>query len=81
MNESITRAAGSDHGQEWQPNLIERDLSGMQRKPRMRTTLYKDAPRAQKKLAFRAPDLKQVENNKAGKQQRPKKLGNLVQVG
>ena len=81
MNESITRAAGSGHGQEWQPNLIERDLSGMQRKPRMRTTLYKDAPRAQKKLAFRAPDLKQVENNKAGKQQRPKKLGNLVQVG
>ena len=81
MNESITRAAGSGHGQEWQPNLIERDLSAMQRKPRMRTTLYKDAPRAQKKLAFRAPDLKQVENNKAGKQQRPKKLGNLVQVG
>ena len=80
MNESITRAAGSDHGQEWEPNSMENSLIKMRRKPRMRTTLYKDAPVTQKGLAFSAPDLQQVENSKATKLQRSKKLDNLVQV-
>ena len=80
MNESITRAAGSDHGQEWQPDSMEDALLEMRREPRMRTTLYKDAPLTQKELAFSAPDLQQVENSKANKLQRSKKLDKLVQV-
>jgi FO synthase len=40
MNESITRAAGAAHGQEWSPSQIEQTLAAMGRTARMRTTLY-----------------------------------------
>ncbi|NKB35491.1 MAG: 5-amino-6-(D-ribitylamino)uracil--L-tyrosine 4-hydroxyphenyl transferase CofH [Pseudomonadales bacterium] len=81
MNESITRAAGADHGQEWSPAAMEDALRQMQRTPRMRTTAYEDAPLSRKELAFNAPELQQIENNAANKLQRSKKLDNLVQVG
>ena len=80
MNESITRAAGADHGQEWSPTGMEEALQEMQRTPRMRTTSYQDAPAARKEIAFNAPELQQIENTAANKLQRSKKLDNLVQV-
>jgi len=40
MNESITRAAGSEHGQELPPKEMERLIAGIGRMPRQRTTLY-----------------------------------------
>ena len=81
MNESITRAAGADHGQEWSPAAMEKALREMERTPRMRTTSYEDAPVARKEIALNAPELQQIENTAANKLQRNKKLDNLVQVG
>jgi len=72
MNESITRAAGSDHGQEWAPAHMEAQISRLGRVPRMRTTLYADAPGAQRMAAFDAPPLSAPHNASAGKQQRSK---------
>ncbi|MDP6415337.1 MAG: 2-phospho-L-lactate guanylyltransferase, partial [Gammaproteobacteria bacterium] len=80
MNESITRAAGSEYGQEWPPTMVEEFIVSIGRDPRMRTTLYTDAPQTHRDLAFDAPDLTQIENTSASKRQRNKKLENLAQV-
>ena len=80
MNESITRAAGANYGQEWPPAMIEQTIRSISRTPRMRTTLYQDAPDPRRKLAFNAVKLKEIENSSAGKLQRSKRLENLAQV-
>lgn len=74
MNESITRAAGSEHGQEWSPPHMEAMLRAANRKPRMRNTLYGDAPTQQRAAAFEAQPLTEVHNAGAGKQQTSKLL-------
>tara|TARA_R110002110_G_scaffold406421_1_gene626354 strand:- start:164805 stop:167339 length:2535 start_codon:yes stop_codon:yes gene_type:complete len=74
MNESITRAAGSDHGQEWSPAALEAHLLGADRKPRMRNTLYQDVTPERRRAAFDAAPLKAVHNNGAGKKQVDKRL-------
>jgi FO synthase len=43
MNESITRAAGAEHGEELPPNAMEELIASLGRKARIRTTLYGDA--------------------------------------
>ena len=80
MNESITRAAGADHGQEWHPQGVEETIISMGRIPKMRTTSYDEAPQSRRELAFRASTLKQIENTAAAKLQRSKKLDNIAQV-
>jgi FO synthase len=77
MNESITRAAGSSHGQEWSPQRIEMLLAGMGRRARMRTTLYADVPAGRRRAAFDASPLAQVHNQGAGKLQRDKRIAAL----
>lgn len=42
MNESISRAAGTQHGQEFPPEEMEHLILGLGRVPRQRTTLYED---------------------------------------
>ena len=42
MNESISRAAGAAHGQEFGPAEMRTFILGLGRKPRQRTTLYED---------------------------------------
>ena len=74
MNESITRAAGSGHGQEWAPAYMEQQILAAGRRPRMRTTLYRDVPRERRHAAFGAQPLSVVENAPAGKRQRSKAL-------
>jgi len=74
MNESITRAAGSGHGQEWAPAHMEQQILAAGRRPRMRTTLYRDVPGERRHAAFGAQPLSVVENAPAGKRQRPKAL-------
>jgi FO synthase len=74
MNESITRAAGAEHGQEWVPRQITAAVTAAGRLPRMRTTLYADAPEQQRIRAFEAADLTQIINTDAGKHQRSKAL-------
>lgn len=44
MNESISRAAGTQHGQEKSPHVMRGLISAIGRVPRQRTTLYRDVP-------------------------------------
>lgn len=81
MNESITRAAGAEHGQEWHPKELEDTIRNMQRIPRMRTTLYADATQERYQAAIAASTLSIIENNRAGKVQRSKRLDNLAHTG
>jgi FO synthase len=74
MNESITRAAGSGHGQEWAPEFMEQQILAAGRQPRMRTTGYGDVSAERRSAAFAAQPLAPVENASAGKRQRSKRL-------
>jgi FO synthase len=60
MNESITRAAGSTHGQEMSARLLEQLIADVGRAPRMRTTLYRSAPEERCAAASSAPDLAEI---------------------
>ena len=40
MNESISRAAGSIHGQEFEANRMEEFITSAARKPQLRNTIY-----------------------------------------
>ena len=55
MNESISRAAGAEHGQEMTPEQMEALIRANGRTPRQRTTLYTDAPPERRTTSFNAP--------------------------
>jgi len=55
MNESISRAAGAEHGQEMTPEELEALIRASGRVPRQRTTLYGDAPADRRAASFGAP--------------------------
>lgn len=74
MNESITRAAGSGHGQEWEPLRMEAQIRSSGREPIMRTTLYQQPPEAQRKAALEPLPLVAVNNDSAAKLQRSKRI-------
>lgn len=57
MNESISRAAGADFGQELPPEEMERIILSIGRKPVQRTTLYALAPEDRQIASFHAPEL------------------------
>jgi FO synthase len=57
MNESISRAAGSEWGQELTPQRMEELIRSAGRVPRQRTTLYGDAPAEQVARSFAAAPL------------------------
>ncbi|HUQ21751.1 MAG TPA: 5-amino-6-(D-ribitylamino)uracil--L-tyrosine 4-hydroxyphenyl transferase CofH [Gaiellaceae bacterium] len=57
MNESISRSAGSEHGQEMPPEKMEALIRASGRVPRQRTTLYGDAPRDRRDASFAAQPL------------------------
>jgi len=57
MNESISRAAGTLHGQECPPAEMDALILSTGRQPRQRTTLYRDVPAAQQRKSYHAADL------------------------
>ncbi len=57
MNESISRSAGSEHGQEMAPEAMEALIRSNGRTPRQRTTLYADAPAERRAASFGAAPL------------------------
>lgn len=57
MNESISRAAGTQHGQEFPPSQMDALIARLGRQPRQRTTLYADAPISQQRKSYGARDL------------------------
>ena len=60
MNESISRAAGTEHGQEMPPERMESVIIEAGREPRQRTTLYADAPAERRALSRGAAPLAPV---------------------
>jgi FO synthase len=57
MNESISRAAGSEWGQEMPPERMEALIKSAGRVPRQRTTLYGDAPSERRRASVAAAPL------------------------
>ena len=57
MNESITRAAGAEHGEELPPDAMERLIAELGRTSRIRTTLYGPVDEERRAASFVAADL------------------------
>ncbi|MCP5093414.1 MAG: 5-amino-6-(D-ribitylamino)uracil--L-tyrosine 4-hydroxyphenyl transferase CofH [Gammaproteobacteria bacterium] len=62
MNESISRAAGSEHGQSLSPSRIEQLIRQAGRAPQQRSTLYESLPGEQTKILFGAKPLQPIAN-------------------
>ncbi len=60
MNESISRAAGTQHGQEFPPEAMEGLIRGLGRLPIQRDTLYHPVGNERRSRSFNAPDLAPV---------------------
>ena len=57
MNESISRAAGTQHGQEFPPAAMEQLIRSIGREPRQRDTLYRPVPDERRAVSFAAGEL------------------------
>jgi FO synthase len=62
MNESISRSAGAEHGQEFPPEQMEALIRSARRIPRQRTTLYGEAPEERRLASFGAEPLAEPRN-------------------
>lgn len=60
MNESISRAAGTQHGQEMCPEALEALIRAAGRAPSQRTTLYGDVSAERRAASFEAPAIAPV---------------------
>ncbi|HML14154.1 MAG TPA: 5-amino-6-(D-ribitylamino)uracil--L-tyrosine 4-hydroxyphenyl transferase CofH [Xanthobacteraceae bacterium] len=60
MNESISRAAGTQHGQELPPQAMDAMIRAASREPRQRTTLYRAVDPERARLSFDAAPLAPV---------------------
>ncbi len=60
MNESISRAAGTQHGQEFPPQAMEALIRSIGRLPVQRDTLYRPAPEGRREVSFNAVELAPV---------------------
>ncbi|MCZ6830770.1 MAG: 5-amino-6-(D-ribitylamino)uracil--L-tyrosine 4-hydroxyphenyl transferase CofH [Gammaproteobacteria bacterium] len=78
MNESITRAAGSQHGQEWAPPVMEARIRGLDRKPLQRSTRYQAVSEERRHAARSAGPLSEPVNTPARKYERSKRSAELV---
>jgi FO synthase len=70
MNESISRAAGTCHGQELPPEQMDRLISSCGRMPQQRTTSYGTPPREQSERSYSAPALAPIVQTPAAKKAR-----------
>jgi len=60
MNESISRAAGAEHGQEFPPDAMEELIRSLGRTPEQRTTLYGPVPAERRAASLNAAALAPV---------------------
>lgn len=60
MNESISRAAGTQHGQEFPPEAMEPLVTSLGRAPAQRDTLYRVVSNERRVVSFNAPELAPV---------------------
>ena len=80
MNESISRAAGTSHGQETSPQRMAAMIEAAGRRPRQRTTTYADATTERIATGLAAGELSDIVNTPAGKYER-KRTRPLVRPG
>ena len=78
MNESITRAAGADHGQEWSPQFIESVALAQEREARQRSTVYGEVSAELIEVGRQASPLSEIINTPAKKYERKKSKDALV---
>ena len=67
MNESISRAAGTEHGQEFPPEAMEGLIHGIGRQPVQRSTAYGGVSNDRQVVSFNAPELAPVVQTPARK--------------
>jgi FO synthase len=60
MNESITRAAGGEFGQELPPTQMDAIIRSIGRIPQQRTTLYGAVPEERQQASFQANELQPI---------------------
>ena len=70
MNESISRAAGTLHGQEMSPERMDALISQCGRTPKQRTTLYGVPPRELRESSYAAQELSPLVLTRAGRNAR-----------
>lgn len=70
MNETITRAAGAEHGQEWPVENMEAFLASRGREAWLRDTRYQPAPVERRQAALAATPLAPVVNTPAARYER-----------
>ncbi len=70
MNESISRAAGTCHGQEMAPQQMDQLIASIGRVPQQRTTLYAAVPETQRERSYAASPLTAMVLPPAGKRAR-----------
>ena len=80
MNESISRAAGTSHGQETSPQRMAAMIAAAGRRPRQRTTTYADASPERIATGLAAGELGDIVNTPARKYER-KRRAPLVRPG
>ena len=81
MNETISRAAGTQHGQEMPPERMDALIRAAGRTPRQRTTLYGTVPEERMRRSFQAAPLEDVVNTPAARYERgagPRRLVRAV---
>jgi FO synthase len=67
MNESISRAAGTEHGQEFGPERMEALIGSIGRVARQRSTEYGAVGNERQAASFGAPELAPVVQNRPRK--------------
>jgi FO synthase len=77
MNESISRAAGTCHGQEMAPARMDELIASCGRMPQQRSTLYGSVPDVQTQRSYAAPELTAMVLPPAGKRAR---IGSSLQT-
>lgn len=72
MNETITRAAGAEHGQEFSPLEMDALIKQLDRNPRQRTTFYQEPSSERVAQSFNAPPITESINTPAKEYMRAK---------
>lgn len=78
MNESISRAAGTLHGEETSPQQMNQIIRTLNRSPRQRATNYSNVDQERINAGLRQIDLLQIVNTPARKYERKRSNDELI---
>jgi len=70
MNETITRAAGAEHGQEWSPEFMRKQIISIGRDAKQRSTTYAEVSEEREQAGFNAVAMTEMVNTPARKYER-----------